>query len=951
MSIDWNELERRWQTEWDKAKVAEAVREEGKKKFYMVFAYPYPTGFLHTGHMRGYTYADMITRFKRLAGYNAMLPIGIHATGNGVIAKAQLIARGDEKYINYLRENNVPEEDIKKLTDPETFVRYFGKLYVRDMKRFGILINERTYVTTIDRIYNKFIEWQFHKLMDLGLLIQKEYYATYCENCGPVSVDPAETDVSKGGNAEKIEYTLLKFRTDIDNYGTVYLIAATLRPETVFGQTNLWVDPDEEYVVMDVEGETWVGSKPFAEKIKYQKDRVEIKGTVKGSDLIGKYVTAPGIMREIIVLPSKFCDPNVGSGIVTSVPSDAPHDWMGLYDLQNHPEECKKYGLNCEEVQKIQPIPIIETPGWGEFPAKEICEKMGITSSTDPKLEDAKKEIYKSGYYKGVMRETTGKYAGMPVEKAKELVKQELIKEGLADIFYDLSEEVICRCGGRVFIKKVDHQWFIDYSKDWLNERAIEWGKQMNVKPQEYYEFLPDALRWFKERPCARMGRWLGTKFPFDERYTIEAISDSTLYPIFYLVSMYKDRFTPEQLTLKFFDYVFLGKGDAKSVAEENGMDVSLVEEIKKNVWYWYPLDINLGGKEHTTVHFPPFVKNHVAILPKELWPRGIFVNYWIISHTKEKLSKSKGGAQPVPGMAERYGVDPMRLFYANIAKPYVDVEFDEKQVFEYRERLEWMYNEVKRLWELSEQLTDARTHIDDWLEHRIKAYLWQIEKDIDSFELKHATDIVYYRILSDIQWYLKRKGRNREVLRNTIKTLVQLMSPFTPHLAEEIWHTVIGESTLVCQTKLPPIEKTEFIEKDSEWYIKKVTEDVNHILKVIKKEPKKITFFVSAPWKREMVRKALTVEYNMKSIMDALMTDRRFEEHKREIATLIKKVFKMLPEYRDMPELNEEEILTNASEYFKERFDAEIVVMKEGDASDPKAKNALPLKPAIKIE
>ena len=112
----------------------------------------------------------------------------------------------------------------------------------------------------------------------------------------------------------------------------------------MFGQTNIWLDPNVNYVKIAVGKEIWIASKEFADKLKYQKDEdVQIVGQVSGKDLLGKYCLAPYVNREIIILPSKFCDPDVGTGIVTSVPSDAPADYIGLHDLQSSEEECKKY--------------------------------------------------------------------------------------------------------------------------------------------------------------------------------------------------------------------------------------------------------------------------------------------------------------------------------------------------------------------------------------------------------------------------------------------------------------------------------------------------------------------------------------------------------------------------------------------------------------------------------
>jgi leucyl-tRNA synthetase len=88
-------------------------------------------------------------------------------------------------------------------------------------------------------------------------------------------------------------------------------------------------------------------------------------------------------------------------------------------------------------------------------------------------------------------------------------------------------------------------------------------------------------------------------------------------------------------------DLIFLGKGEAEQVSKGSGIDRSLLAAMRREVEYFYPLDMNLGGKEHITVHFPAFLKNHVAILPKELWPKGIFVNWYVIGRGG-KISKSR---------------------------------------------------------------------------------------------------------------------------------------------------------------------------------------------------------------------------------------------------------------------------------------------------------------------
>jgi leucyl-tRNA synthetase len=93
----------------------------------------------------------------------------------------------------------------------------------------------------------------------------------------------------------------------------------------------------------------------------------------------------------------------------------------------------------------------------------------------------------------------------------------------------------------------------------------------MNILPETFKTNLPQILNWLIARACARQGTWLGTKLPFDQSYTIEPISDSTLYPIYYLISLYVNngKIKTEQLTEEFFDYVFLNKGESREVSQK----------------------------------------------------------------------------------------------------------------------------------------------------------------------------------------------------------------------------------------------------------------------------------------------------------------------------------------------------------------------------------------------
>ncbi|MEW5937449.1 MAG: leucine--tRNA ligase [Candidatus Thermoplasmatota archaeon] len=940
-TINFAEIENKWQKRWSEARVFEAEPIEGKEKFFIIFAYPGVSGYLHVGHMRCYAYADILARYMRSRGRNVLFPVGVHPTGNVAISLARRVERGDPATLASLRENGCPEEMIPRLASPSEVVRFFSQVYVEQFwQRFGFSADYRRFTTTIDEGYKRFIQWQFKKLMERGLLIQKPYFGTACIHCGPVAVDPSETDLSEGGGAEKLEFTLIKCRA-----GEEYLVAATLRPETVFGQTNFWANPEVEYARVRVGSEHWIVSRECAEKLSYQMDDVEVVGSVSGRALVGRRCRPPFIHREVAVLPAKFCDPAIGTGLVTSVPSDAPYDWAGLLEMINDPERCRTYGLNPEEVGRIEPIPIIETPNYGPLPAVEICERLGISSLDDPRLEEATKEIYSAGFHRGVMNERCGEYAGLPVARAKEEIRDAMVRQGDAALFYDLSERVTCRCGGRVVVRRIPDQWFINYGDAELTERSKAHAAEMTIAPEEYHANIQSVLEWFQERACVRQGNWLGTPFPLDERWTIEPISDSTLYPLYYLVSKYVNarELHPEEMDDAFFDAVFLGKGELGGGAER----------VRKDVLYWYPLDINLGGKEHMTVHFPVFLMNHVAILPKEMLPRGIVVNWYIVMKGG-KISKSKGGAVPIPDAAQVHTVDAMRLYYAHSASPFADVEWDEKLVSGYRQRLERIFAQCM---ELSNFQRGGEERIDRWLETKTAQSMTRVIKAFERFDLRAAAGEVYFTIPEQIRWYMKRGGKGGAVQRS-LRLWVQMMAPFTPHIAEELWE-LIGGDGFVSTALLPTPKDIDEGVLQEEDYILSLLEDIAQIKRVTKIEKGVLHLYVAEDWKRRVREKVLelhrTGTKDHGAILRAVMEMKEARAHGKAAAGFVQKLTRdIAASHLPIAPENEHALLHEARDFLSRETGCRVEVHAADElCHDPKGKAAaaVPGRAAIYLE
>ncbi len=948
MTLHWPQIQQKWQKKWEKAELGKATYHKNKDKFFMIFAYPGISGFLHVGHMRGFSYTDAICRYERLQGKEVLFPIGTHASGNQAIAFANKVKNQDSDWLDYLKGNGCPEKKISELTEAKKVVEYFNGIYLNDYwKKFGFLCDWNRFTCTIYPDYEKFIQWQFKKLQQKNLLVQKPYFATACPVCGPVAVDPSETDISRGGKAEKVEYTLLKFKI-----GNDFLVAATLRPETVFGQTNLWVNPEVQHVRVEVNGEKWIISKEAAEKLKCQKDNVLLTEDINIQKYLGKKVLAPGADREIIILPASFCDPKIGTGIVTSVPSDAPYDYVALKFLQENMHEVHKYGLPMEEVEDIDLIPIIATEGYGEFPAKEIVEKLGITALDDPRLEEATQEIYKAGHHKGVMAPSCGKYTSKRVEEVKELVKAELIEQGKADIFHDLSEEVVCRCGQKVSIKRIDDQWFIKYSDMELTERSKEQAKEMNIYPQEYQQNLPAILDWFADRACARLGNWMGSKLPFDSQWTVEPISDSTLYPAYYIVSKFVNcgKIKTEDLTEEFFDYVFLGKKNGGAGKEKESLTNEAWKEIRQEFDYFYPLDLNLGGKEHQTVHFPVFIMNHVAILPEEKWPRGILVNWWVTGKGS-KISKSKGGAEPIPDAIQKYGVDAMRLYYAHIGSPHTDIVWEEEVVLHYKQALERIYSLVESLRELS----GKKKMIDTWLESRIHQHLKQIQKAMQQYELRELASLTYFAFYDDLRWYLRRGGENKKLLSEIISLWCVLMNPITPHLSEEL----NMKKGLVSASSWPVAEEKKINVKaeSAEELVQATIGSIRNVLKLAKIEkPQKCTLFISETWKYELcnlLSKEIKVTRNVGEVMKKVLEAEEMKMRGKDVSGIVASVLKDPSKLPSLVLSQEEEaaVMKDAQEFLVKEFGCAVEVILGEESQHAKAKSAMPGKVGIVVE
>jgi leucyl-tRNA synthetase len=950
-------IERKWQEKWDTERIFQP-EVSGKEKYFITIPYPYLNGNLHAGHTRTFTIGDVIARYQRMLGRNVLFPMGFHATGTPLIGLAELIAKRDPETVRvYTELHGIPMDVLETLDSPEALAEYFGREAEAVMRKVGFSIDWTRRFTTIDPAYKKFIEWQFNRLHDLGYVVKGSHPVRWCPN----DQNPVEDhDLLHGEGANILDYTLLKFRlksVGSDAPDGWVLPCATLRPETVFGVTNLWINPDVVYAKVSVNSEQWIVSEEAYQKLTYTDKEVERIGEISGRDLIGKTARNPVIEHDVLILPASFVDPANGSGVVMSVPAHAPYDYLALRDLMG--ADLSEYGIL--DLSDIEMISLIEVPEMGEFPAVEIVEELGVKDQSDPLAEQATKLVYRREFHHGVLKENTGKYSGTPVSKIKNVLAAHLIEENLADVFYEFSElPVVCRCGTTCVVAMVKDQWFLNYSDPDWKDKVYDHLSRMRIIPEELRVEFENKIDWLKDKACARR-KGLGTRLPWDDEWLIESLADSTIYMSYYIISKYLDRLNVEQLTPEFFDYVLLGEGSADSAP----VDPDLVEQIHRDFEYWYPVDIRSSGKDLVPNHLLFFLFHHVALFPDDKLPETIAVNGFV-SLEGAKMSKSKGPLLTLNQSIDDYGADVVRLYILGAAEQTQDADWRSEGVKSTHKQMERFYNTVRDIIEMTGAGGAQEPEIiDRWMMSRLQHRIAETSEALDVLRTRHALQNAFYLLMNDLKWYQRRGGTAS--LKDIASVWIRLMAPFTPHVCEELWEAA-GNNVSVSLSEYP-IPDLSLIDRDSERaeeLVENTLGDIEEIIRVAGIKPGKIMLFTSPVWKNAAFKAALLAKQagrlEMGALMKDLMQNPEIKKHAHEVPKFVQSLVKDVQRWSDeqvtdsIDPVDELDVLLESAGFIGKEFNCAVEVVdadSAGDGVDPQGKRrfAEPGRPAIYIE
>ncbi len=605
---DYLSIEKKWQDFWDKNETFKASNtDKSRPKFYGLVEFPYPSGHgLHVGHPRGYTAIDIITRKKRLEGYNVLFPMGWDAFG-------------------------LPTENfaIKNNIHPAEVTRDNIQNFKRQLKMLGFGFDWSREVNTTDPNYYKWTQWISLKLFEIGLAYKTKMPINFCTGC---KVGLANEEVVNGVcercgsevvQKEKSQWMLKiteyaqKLIDDLDDLdyiervkvqqknwigrsegaevdfkikGTDDLITVyTTRPDTLFGATYMVLAPEHPYVEKykdQIKNYKEVEEYKIQASKKSDFERAELDKSKTGVMLDGVSAINPVNNKEIPIWISDYVLVTYGTGAIMAVPAHDTRDW----------EFAKKFDM-----------PIIEVVGGG----KDVKEEAFTDVAT------------------GIMV-NSGFLDGMQVEDAKKAIIDFLEKE-------------------KIGTRKVNYKL-----RDWVFSRQRYWGEPIPlvncpkcgwvaVPESELPLQLPDTKNFEPgesgESPLVKIRDWVDTTCP---KCGGKAERETDTMPQWAGSSWY---------FLRYID-------------PDNKDFLAGMEELK----YWLPIDWYNGGMEHTTLHllysrfWHKFLYDIGVVPTKEPYQKRTS-HGMILGENGEKMSKSRGNVINPDDIVNEYGADTFRTY------------------------------------------------------------------------------------------------------------------------------------------------------------------------------------------------------------------------------------------------------------------------------------------------
>uniref|UniRef100_A0A3Q3GQR8 leucine--tRNA ligase n=1 Tax=Labrus bergylta TaxID=56723 RepID=A0A3Q3GQR8_9LABR len=907
-------IEQEIQEKWEKEKAFEidaptTVGEStNKNKYFVTFPYPYMNGRLHLGHTFSLSKCEFGVGYQSLKGKKCLFPFGLHCTGMPIKACADKLKREMELYGNppqfpdedeeekekpqtfsdeiiikdkakgkkskavaksgsstfqwdIMRSLGLNDKEISKFAHAEHWLEYFPPLAIKDLKQMGVKVDwRRSFITTdVNPFYDSFVRWQFVTLKERKKIKFGKRYTIYSPKDGQPCMDH---DRQTGEGVGPQEYTLIKMKM-VEPYTAkfngmkgknIFLVAATMRPETMFGQTNCWVRPDMKYIAFETtSGDIFICTSRSARNMSYQgftKENgvVPVVMEILGQDILGCALSAPLTSYKIIyALPMLTIKEDKGTGVVTSVPSDSPDDIAALRDIKKKQALREKYGIEDKMVLPFEPVPIIEIPGYGNLSAPLVCDELKIQSQNDKeKLAEAKEKVYLKGFYEGIM--LVNGFKGQKVQDVKKPIQKMMVERGEAMVYMEPEKQVMSRSADECVVALCD-QWYLDYGDAEWKQKAHEALKPLETFCEETRRNFEATLAWLQEHACSRT-YGLGTRLPWDEQWLIESLSDSTIYMAYYTVAHLLQGgvlngqgasplgIKPEQMTREVWDFIFF----KTSPFPKTDIPKEHLQRLRREFEYWYPVDVRVSGKDLVPNHLSYYLYNHVAMWPKDRFcPLTSVVSLFLFLFFYQ-MSKSTGNFLTLTEAIQKFSADGMRLALADAGDTVEDANFVETMADAGILRL---YTWVEWVKEMIANQNNLRTGPADTINDRVfasemNAGILKTEQHYDRMMYKEALKSGFFEFQAAKDKYreLAIEGMHRELVFQFIEKQTLLLAPICPHLCEYTW-SLLGKAGSLRKASWPVAGPVDEILIRSSQYLMETAHDLRLRFKAYMQPPK----------------------------------------------------------------------------------------------------------------
>jgi leucyl-tRNA synthetase len=743
--MDYNPklIEEKWQKKWDLEGLHRTKETSSLSKAYILEMFPYPSGNIHMGHVRNYVLGDVIARYYRFNRYNVLHPMGWDAFGlpaeNAAIKRGIHPARWTWNNIENMREQ---------------------------LKRLGISYDWSRELATCDPSYYKWTEWFFLLLYKRGLAYKSKARVNWCPSCKTVVA-----------NEEVVDGGCWRCHTPVeDRYLEQWYFKITDYAERLLNDLNKLPGWPEHVKTMQ---KNWIGKSDGAEivfRIKGIEKEVKVfttrPDTLFGATFFAISVDSPLIedLRESPFFKVKEVEDTISKAKnLQDDDKEKVGAFTGLYAVNPINQEEIPIWVTNYVLQEYGTGAIMGVPAHDERDF-EFAKKFHIPIRTVilPPGEPSSGELESPYMGEGVLVNSPG-FNGIPNEVAKARIVSSLEKEGKASI-------------------KINYKL-----KDWLISRQRYWGapipvvycqncgivpvpeEDLPVTLPEDIDFTPGSIS-----PLATSEEFVNTTCP---KCGGPAKRETDTMATFVCSSWYYLRFTDPH-------------NDKMPFAEEM-------------VDYWMPVDRYIGGVEHAILHLL-----YSRFFTKVLYDAGYvdfeepFTNLFtqgMVLKDGVAMSKSLGNIVEPSPIVEKYGADTLRLFILFASPPEKELEWSD-------EGLEGMWRFLNRIWKLYTELIPYTTNSDNSIDMGIERELarWKhltikrvTEDIIERFHLNTAISAMMEWsnfINSNIEAIKKIRG---DILRDTLETFLILLSPFTPHIAEELWE-MLGHRNSIFLEKWP---------------------------------------------------------------------------------------------------------------------------------------------------